>query len=450
MIILKQHQLDGKSFLHSRSGLGGLLWHEMGLGKTLTSLHFVRERMAYLRSQGVVNTKFLVIMPKSASITWRKEVQKNAPDLWPAMVMLPVSKLKHFKKYMAHYDIRVIIVDESHYLKNPEADRTKEFGRILQWMGTSAIGRFHEGKIVFLTGTPYLNNAGELYPSWATLTARSAMEAGTRLLSESMFFQWRGSFANREDISFTKFDKKKGATISVNAVNWVGTNKSTRHQMDQLVASFTHYKKAEDCLDMPATNTIEVDLGIKDDELLKDANFEMPDYFTETLQKLSVAKTPHAIEWVKEFFNENPNRQLVIFSQYKAPIQALKQVLGEHMVLVTGEEIGRSRDANINRFQEGKVKVIGLSYGAGAESINLQNTNYALYIGYPWTWGKLAQAMARIWRQGQTKPTFHYFLLSGESDRRVLSKVLTKQEETQILEQAMVDYAQYNSVDDLI
>lgn len=450
MIILKQHQLDGKAFLHSRTGLGGLLWHEMGLGKTLTSLHYIRERQAFLRTLGVVNTKFLVIMPKSASITWRKEVQKNAPDLWPAMVMLPVSRLKHFKKYMSHYDIRNIIVDESHYLKNPEADRTKEFGKILQWLATQGIGKFQEGKIVFLTGTPYLNNAGELYASWATLTARSVMEAGQRLLSESMFQQWRSSFANKEEICFTKFDRKQGRTIQVNAVNWTGTNKETRGKMDQLVASFTHYKKAEDCLDMPSKNTIEVDLGIKDDDLLKDANLDMPDYFTEALQKLSVAKTPHAIEWVKEFFNENPNRQLVIFSQYKAPIQSLKQVLGEHMVLVTGEEVGRSRDANINRFQEGKVKVIGLSYGAGAESINLQNTNYALYIGYPWTWGKLAQAMARIWRQGQTKPTFHYFLLSGESDRRVLEKVMTKQEETQELEKAMMDYSKINSVDDLI
>jgi len=450
MIVLKQHQLDGKSFLHSRSGLGGLLWHEMGLGKTLTTLHFIRERNAFLRSQGIMNTKFLVIMPKSASITWRKEVQKNAADLWPSMVMLPVSRLKHFKKYMSHYDIRTVVVDESHYLKNPEADRTKEFGKILLWLGSQSPGKFHEGKIVFLTGTPYLNNAGELYPSWATLTARSAVEAGNRLLSESMFQQWRGSFANREDICFTKFDRKKGVTISVNAVNWTGTNKETRHNMDKLVASFTHYKKAEDCLDMPKKNLIEVDLGIKDDDLLKSADLEMPDYFTEALQKLSVAKTPAAIEWVKEFFTENPNRQLVIFSQYKAPLQALKAVLGEHMVLVTGEEIGRTRDSNINKFQEGKVKVIGLSYGAGAESINLQNTNYALYIGYPWTWGKLAQAMARIWRQGQLKPTFHYFLLSGESDRRVLEKVLTKREETEELENAMIDYSNIKSVDDLI
>lgn len=450
MIVLKKHQLEGKAFLHGRQELGGLLWHEMGLGKTLLSLFYVRERLAMLRSMGVYNAKFLVIMPKSAAITWRKEVQTNAADLWPSMIMLPVSRLKHYKKYCLHHDVRVILIDESHYLKNPEADRTKEFGKILSWMSTDGVGKFEHGKIVMLTGTPYLNAATELYPSWAILTARSAAEAGMRLLSDSMFSSWRSRFANREDINFSRFDKKTKRQIQVSAVNWVGTNKEKRDEMDKIVASFTHFRRAEDCLDMPEKVDIEVDLGIPDDDLLKNANLEMPDYFTEALEKLARLKTPYAVDWLKDFFNANPGKQIVVFAQYKYPLQVLKEMLGDKMAIVTGEEIGRVREANIHRFQEGKVSIIGLSYGAGAESINLQCAQYALYIGYPWTWGKLAQAQARIWRQGQKGSTFHYFLLSGESDRRVLAKVMTKKDETITLENAMLSYEKIKTVDDLI
>lgn len=450
MLILKEHQRSGKEFLHNRLELGGLLWHEMGLGKTITSLEYARERLAQLKREGVANPKFLVIAPKSAGITWRKEVQKNAADLWNAMIMLPVSRLKHYKKFCLHHDIRVIIIDESHYIKNPEADRTKELGNIFKFLGTNAVGRFEKGKVIFLTGTPYLNAASELYSSWAVLTARSAMEAGVRLLSQPMFHNWREKFANREEIAFTKFDRRKKMTVSVNAVNWVGTNKENRSEMDNIIASFTHFRRAIDCLDMPDKNLIEVDLGIPDDTLLSNANIEMPDYYTEVLEKIARLKTPYAVDWLKSFFDENPDKQIVVFSQYKYPIQTLKEMLGERMAIVTGDEVGRSRDANIHKFQEGKVKIIGLSYGAGAESINLQNAHYALYIGYPWTWGKLAQAMARIWRQGQAHPTFHYFLLSGESDRRVLAKVMTKKEETETLEKAMMDYQKYNTIDDLI
>lgn len=456
MIILKEHQLSAKAFLHSRQGLGGLLWHEMGLGKTLTSLFYVRERFAMLRREGIANNpKFLVIMPKSAGITWKKEVQRNASDLWPSMIMLPVSRLKQFKRYLLQHDIRVIIVDESHYLKNPEADRTQFFAEILKYLAFEGMGNFFQGKIIFLTGTPYMNNAGELFPSWAVLAARNAAEAAGRLSSAAQFEKWRGSFANRNDICFNKFDRKRKMMISVNATTWEGTNKATRHEMDALVASFTHYRSAAECLDMPEKTLVEVDLGLPDDKLLADAKLEESDFFIEQLATIAKAKTPHAIEWVKNFFEESKDRQLVIFSQFKEPILRLKELLKEHMVLVTGDEVGRQRDSNINKFQEGKVKVIGLTYGAGAESINLQNANYTLYIGYPWTWAKLAQAMARTWRQGQHKPTFHYFLLSGQSDARVLEKVMTKQNDTNDLEAAIktltADFmSKVSTVDDLI
>jgi len=317
------------------------------------------------------------------------------------------------------------------------------------------MGNFFQGKIIFLTGTPYMNNAGELFPSWAVLAARNAAEAAGRLSSAAQFEKWRGSFANRNDICFNKFDRKRKMMISVNATTWEGTNKATRHEMDALVASFTHYRSAAECLDMPEKTLVEVDLGLPDDKLLADAKLEESDFFIEQLATIAKAKTPHAIEWVKNFFEESKDRQLVIFSQFKEPILRLKELLKEHMVLVTGDEVGRQRDSNINKFQEGKVKVIGLTYGAGAESINLQNANYTLYIGYPWTWAKLAQAMARTWRQGQHKPTFHYFLLSGQSDARVLEKVMTKQNDTNDLEAAIktltTDFmSKVSTVDDLI
>jgi SNF2 family DNA or RNA helicase len=458
MLVLKQHQLDGLKFLHTRGALGGLIWFEMGLGKTILSLNYMRDRLAYHKNKlGVQNPKFVVICPKSAGITWRQEVKKNAPDLWNHMILIPVSRIKNYMRYVASYNIVGVIFDESHYAKNPEADRTRELGKFFQYLGQHAPGKFVEGKVVFLTGTPYLNNAGELFTSWAVLTARSAMEAGTRLLSESMFFNWRNKFTNKEHICFTKFDRRKKKTITVDATNYVGTNLETRDEMDKIVSSFTLYRRAEDCLDMPEKNIVPVDLGISDDDLLKDANLEEPEYFIEALQKLATAKTPHAVEWVKEFFLANPDKQLVIFAQFVNPLNKLKEILKDHMVLVTGAETGSARDSSINKFQQGKVKVIGLSYGAGAESINLQNTNYCLYIGYPWTWGRLSQAMARTHRQGQRFPTFHYFLLSGHSDQRVLEKVMTKKDETITLEEKMklyeakaLELSSITSLDELI
>lgn len=442
---LKQHQVELQDFLDKSPGLGVLGWHGMGLGKTLSALDYARKMKAMLRTKGIPNAKFLVICPKSAVVTWKDECQKRTPDLWASMLILPISQIHKARRVIAHHDIRFLVIDESHYLKNPEADRTKEVARVLDILDTSP-GKFEYGKILKLTGTPFLNNAGEFYPTWAMLCTTSLKEAASRLRDASRFANWKASFTNQETLSFNKRgDDGVARQVTVEKCEGV----KNVENLTALLKDVIHYRRVTDCLDMPLMNKFTINLNIKDDALLAGADIRKPAEYMAVLERLSRAKTPHAIDWIKEF-QKNSDEQLVVFSMYTEPLQQFKEAFKKNVVVISGAESSAERARNIKRFQSGEIKIIVLTYGAGAESLNLQNACYALYLGFPWTAAKIDQAIARTWRQGQARPSFHYFLMSGESDYQTFCKVEGKREASESIEDNLLEINNIKSIDDLI
>lgn len=428
MIIPRSYQLEGKQFIEKNKHLGTLLWWGLGLGKTLVSLWSIRDQLARLRAQGVASPKFLVIMPKSAITTWQVECQTNTPDLYRDMIMIPYSQLNKAPRLIMYYDIRIIVMDESHYIKSADTNRAKDLSAMLSHLDSST-GKFKNGKIIMLSGTPMLNSAAEFYTTWAILASPNCGEAATRLLDEKRYERWTKSFAMEKEKRWkTRGGEKKGSMFE---------GVQNVEMLQELLGPITSYKRVADCIDLPEKQETHINLDLPDDKLLKDANIEEPENYMELLEKLSRAKTPHAIEWVKEFLH-NGQEQLVIFSSYKFPIQEIRDRFPNVVVMVTGEENSNDRKSNIEAFQAKKKRIICLTYGAGAESLNLQNAHVALYLGWPWTDGKLKQAMGRIYRSGQKNFTLHFFLTSGFNDSRILTIVRNKEEATNEVEEAMM------------
>lgn len=142
------------------------------------------------------------------------------------------------------------------------------------------------------------------------------------------------------------------------------------------------------------------------------------------LERIATAKTPYAVAWLEEFFKLD--QQIVIFSLFTKGLRVLEQTFQGKIKLITGAESQVERAQTIIAFQTGKLKGIAMSYGAGAESLNLQNASNTLYLNFPWHDDKLSQAMARTYRSGQVNRTNHYFLFSGENDQACYERVLEK------------------------
>lgn len=166
---------------HQRQAVGALRWahwrallaDDMGLGKTSSALW-----AAY--DAGVV--RILVICPVSVKFNWQREIEQTLGSRWDVTVIDGTAKqraqqlaesvalmasraivinydlLRHLSEQQLE-DLKVfatngmLLLDESHYLKSRDTDRTKLVAKI----ASSAT------YVIALTGTPIRNLADDLY-----------------------------------------------------------------------------------------------------------------------------------------------------------------------------------------------------------------------------------------------------------------------------------------------
>ncbi len=440
------HQQELLDFHYSSSMIGTLAWHDMGLGKTLSALWAARKKIQELRRDGVVSPKFLVFIPKSAIPTWKTECAKHTPDILSNMVLVPYSQLKHLANKSKYIDIRFIIFDESHYLKSPVTGRVENLAKALLAIASNN-GKFHKGKIFCLSGTPMPNGAMEIYTTWCLCTSPNLFEMSTRLLDEDRYNVWKETFSMKKANSFDRYDPTIGGKVKVEKNKHQGV--ANEHMLNELLKTFVHFRRSEDCLDLPEKEFNYIDLNLPDDKLLEDANIEEPEAYMALLERLSRAKYPYMVDWVDNFL-KSTTEQLVVFSSYTTPVRDLKARFKKDVVIITGEEDDETRAYNLKAFQEKKVRVIAMSYKCGSEALNLQNAFHSLYHGYPWTDAALRQAIARTARSGQKNTTFHHFITSGYNDQRILNIVRTKEKATRTVENLLMSSNNVNSLDGLL
>lgn len=156
---LRRYQDFGTRYLLAQRRT--ILGDEMGLGKTIQTL----AAMCHLRQEG--QTHFLVICPASVLITWRNEVLRHTDltahlihgddrerdiDTWQseggvAICTYEIMQTVAFPTGL----IALLVVDEAHYIKNPEAKRSQAVARLI-----SAVDR-----VALLSGTPLENRVDE-------------------------------------------------------------------------------------------------------------------------------------------------------------------------------------------------------------------------------------------------------------------------------------------------
>lgn len=139
-----------------------ILGDEMGLGKTMQSIAVA----AHLVATG--GTHVLVVCPASVVTNWKREVEQHsslravvlhgtdrerAAAGWLADGGVAVTTFEVLGRLDLPYDLRpaLLVVDEAHYVKNPETQRGREVRR---WADRS-------DRVLFLSGTPMENKVAE-------------------------------------------------------------------------------------------------------------------------------------------------------------------------------------------------------------------------------------------------------------------------------------------------
>jgi superfamily II DNA or RNA helicase len=139
-----------------------MLGDEMGLGKSVEAL----AAMCHLHVEG--QRHFLVVCPASVLVNWTHEIRRHSelqsyrlhgPDrqrnfqAWTRTGGIAVTTYDSLRSLPrpAGLDLGLLVVDEAHYTKNMNAERTKA---VREWAGTTS-------RVLFLTGTPMENRVEE-------------------------------------------------------------------------------------------------------------------------------------------------------------------------------------------------------------------------------------------------------------------------------------------------
>jgi superfamily II DNA or RNA helicase len=323
----------------------------MGSGKTLTTIEFIKH---------IQLKRVLIIAPKTIlENVWYPELTKYIKN---DKIKIYTTTYHSLHKQPTHmFDL--IIADESHYLKNPRTRRVKSL--------FSLSYKF----IVFLTGTPIINHAGDVYTYFRSIYPNTYKYSINRpTFKIPYYWDWIKEF------HYTKLNKFNGIDIG-------RLKPYKKYLLSSIVSSMSYqYLKQPE-------NTIQIIQVSTPHKLTKEQEVEQ-----------------HKAEMMLDEFRY---QNQVIVVQYRKTAQFLYKMLKttQKTQVITGE----TKDRTI----QPDTQTLIITLGTGTEGIDLTMFNQMYILTPNWSPALLDQLTARIWRgdkENFNKPVY-LVVTNHETDR---------------------------------
>lgn len=462
-------QLAGVEFIEAHDGRA-IVADEMGLGKTAQAI-------GWLVLKGAPVLPALVVCPAVVRVNWAREIARFS-DL-KALIVVSKSSLKGFQKLgvavsdrpepgydiiIVNYDLcrfsknaatinglpidawefNTVIFDESHYVKEAKAQRTK---------AAAALAR-HAVNAILLTGTPTLNRPKELWSQVAIANphifptffpfARKYCGAkkgrfgwdfnGATNTDELARILRERIMVRREKMTVLKeLPDRRRCTIPI-ALN--GHLADYQREAGGIIANLAELRSQRDAwkTKMAELSDDERRTYLAANAEAKAAAAKIQGHMIAEITRLrlvaGLAKVDAATDFVLDTV-ESAGKVLV-FAHHHDVVDAYTSRLEEagiKLVRVTGQENAAERQQAIDAFQNGDAQVALLSIGAGGAGLNLQAATNVIFVELPWRPGDVDQAEARAWRMGQKNAITTYFLVGLQTIEEKIAKVIdTKRE----------------------
>lgn len=425
---LFDYQLDGIKFCASKKA--SLLADEPGLGKTIQTV-------------GVINVcnlkKILIICPASLSYNWKNELNKWLKEPLKIQIVktgsdtikldsnviiasygLTVSEniLEQIKKIDV-WDL--VAIDEAHYLKNFQAQRTKIILGKETFLSKAK-------KIMLLTGTPILNRPIEIYP-----------------LLKTLFPQVLGKYAKYQEFTKRYCNGHMTATgwnVTANT-KWDVSGSSNETELKEKLKQIMIRRFKKDVIkDLPDKIYQVIDLYSSDSQLqeiinreklvyddLQNSGLDLYAAMATVRRELGEAKIPEIVKHVKMLMKSGIEK-LVIFAHHKEVIRQLSEELEEYKpVVMTGETSSKERQNVVDFFQNKKEHqiFIGNMISAGV-GITLTAASHVVFAEFSWSPAEIQQAIDRCHRIGQKNCVIAQFLtIQNSLDSHMIKTIIDKE-----------------------
>jgi SNF2 family DNA or RNA helicase len=395
---------------------GTFLADEQGLGKTVEALTALEADGAY---------PAVVVCPASMKLGWERETQRWLPHRSVSVVhgrgTVPAAAeitIVNYEVVAAHYGTltrerpRGLVVDESHYCKNPQAKRTQAVRRL-------AAAVTPGGLRLALSGTPVLNHAEELI-------------AQLRIIGRMDEFGSGASFA-----------RQFRGMVSEERLHW--------HMRR---ACFVRRLKAEVLPQLPAKRQVVIPVALNNESEYRLAERDVIAWLRSqpldlselnakiaatlraqrlaqlgTLQRLAArGKLAAALAWIEDFLaSEEP---LVVFARHVEVQRAVLARFPEALHLF-GDDSLTAREASIAAFQEGDgPRLIVCATRVAAQGITLTRASNVAFLELEWTPAMHDQAEDRCHRIGQHDAVTAWYLLAANTIDETMARLIQRKRAT--------------------
>ncbi|HEY2317946.1 MAG TPA: DEAD/DEAH box helicase [Solirubrobacteraceae bacterium] len=389
---------------------GTFLADEQGLGKTVEALTTLEADGAY---------PAIVVCPASMKLGWEREARRWLPHRSVAVVqgrgtVPPAAEITilNYEIVAAHHQglarsrPRALVVDESHYCKNPQAKRTQAVRRL-----SAAVAP--QGLRLALSGTPVLNHAEELVAQLRIIGRMQEFGSGASFarqfrgqVSEERL-HWhmrRACFVRRlKSEVLPQLPPKRQVVIPVALTNEAEYRLAERDVIEWLRAQ---------PLDLSELNA-KIASTLRAQRLAQ----------LGTLQRLAArGKLAAALAWIDDFLASD--EPLVVFARHVEVQRALVARFPAALHLL-GEDTLERREAAIRAFQQADgPQLIVCATRVAAQGITLTRASNVAFLELEWTPAMHDQAEDRCHRIGQRDAVTAWYLLAASTIDETMARLI--------------------------
>jgi hypothetical protein len=388
---------------------------EQGLGKTVEALAALEADAAF---------PAVVVCPASMKLVWEREALKWLPHRSTRVVngrsaqppesditILNYEVVAAHRMALAGRGPKAVIVDESHYCKNPQAKRTQAVRRL-----AAAVPA--DGLRLALTGTPVLNHAEELIAQLRVIGRLEDFGSGAQFARE-----FRGQFSEER----LHWHLRRRCFVRRLKSEVLPQLPPKRRVVVPMAITNDHdYRLAE--ADVIAwLKSQPLDLHELNAKIAATLRAERLAQLT-ALQRLAArGKLAAALAWIEDFLASG--EALVVFARHVEVQHALLHRYPNALHLL-GEDSLLQRERSIADFQDADgAQLIVCATRVAAQGITLTRASNVCFLELEWTPAMHDQAEDRCHRIGQRDAVTAWYLLAADTIDETMAKLIQQKRE---------------------
>lgn len=379
--------------------------------------------------------KVLVICPASLRLNWAKEL-----DMWqcdpgrpevilsskdtparkgPLIVSYNLASSESWSEYLGWFDWQMVIFDEAHYLKNPEAERTRRLlGDLKKTRGLVA----HAKRVLLLTGTPIPNRPHEFF--WPIRRLNPAIIDGM-----SYYAFLRHYMTGFDDVNgFRPTGAKNQAELHnrLRASGWM-IRREKAAVLPQLPDK--RYSMIVFPQDSSTAKIIEREQQFSAREIMEHGVPVGVSALPELRKEMGLAKVKDCLAWIKDQLDGGMEK-MIAFAHHTEVVEALVDGLKDYMARgIYGKTSMAARQAAVDAFQEDPAaRVLVGSFTPMGTGWTLTAAHDVVFVEGSWVPSDNEQAADRVHRIGQEadKVTIYFLVVEGSLDAHILGTAASK------------------------